>query len=329
VEVDGPAAPPVSTTRVSTLRGVRVIRWILLVLLGLVLTLTLASVAYNASTSEPNLPVSKLWQGRTLDGTAYRQWGTSGPAIVLLGGFLEPSFVWQQVGPLLAAQGYRVYALDLDGFGYTERRGPWTLQHWGDQVQAFDRARGLKRPIVVGHSLGAAVAVEMARRGLASRIVLLDGDALSSGAGPPRFVLKALTKSPYFTTIYRFLLRSPWAVKRILAGAYGPNHPTFTDADVRRWTDQFRAKDARRALEGLAQRGIAGFRPDDLRRLEVPALVVWGANDTVDPVEAGRRSARDLGARFILVPGAGHLSMLAAPDAVARAIASPRSAARP
>jgi pimeloyl-ACP methyl ester carboxylesterase len=196
---------------------VRIIRWTLCSLLGLVVTLTLASLIYNASTSDASVPVSELWHGKTVDGTAYRQWGTSGTPVVLIGGFLEASWVWEEVAPLLA-HGHRVYALDLDGFGYTERRGPWTLQHWGNQVQAFCKSLGLKKPIVVGHSLGAAVAAELARRGLASRIVLVDGDALRGG-GPPRWLTTALVKSPFFTSIYRFLLRSPWAVKRIVENA--------------------------------------------------------------------------------------------------------------
>ena len=298
----------------------RIIRWILVTILGLVVALTLASVIYNASTADASVPVRELWHGKTIDGTAYRQWGTSGTPVVLIGGFLEPSFVWEQVAPLLA-QGHRVYALDLDGFGYTVRRGPWTLQHWGDQVQAFCKALGLTKPIVVGHSLGAAVAAELARRGLASQIVLVDGDALRGG-GPPRWLGTALVKSPFFTTIYRFLLRAPWAVKRLLENAYGPNHPTITGAEIRRWTDPFRAKDARRAIERMAQNGIAGLTRQDLRSLHVPALVVWGASDNVDPVSSGRQSAHDLRARFVLVRGAGHLSMLAAAKAVATAIAS-------
>lgn len=296
----------------------RTVRRILLVLLALLLAVTLASVVYNAATSDPNVPVAALWHGRTLDGTAYRQWGSTGTPVVLLGGFLEPTFVWAGVAPILA-RSHRVYALDLDGFGYTERRGPWTLAHWGDQVQAFCRALGLKKPIVVGHSLGAAVAAELARRKIASRIVLVDGDALRGG-GPPAWLVAPIVSSPFFITAYRVLLRSPWAVRRILANAYGPAHPKLDDPMVRRWTDQFRARGARQAVEGLAQHGIAGFTRQGLRALHVPARVVWGASDTVDPVASGRQTARDLHARFVLVRGAGHLSILTAPQAAAAAI---------
>jgi pimeloyl-ACP methyl ester carboxylesterase len=51
-----------------------------------------------------------------------------------------------------------------------------------------------------------------------------------------------------------------------------------------------------------------------------PRLVVWGADDTVDSVAAGRATAALLRTRFVEIPAAGHLSMLAAPAAVARAI---------
>jgi pimeloyl-ACP methyl ester carboxylesterase len=48
--------------------------------------------------------------------------------------------------------------------------------------------------------------------------------------------------------------------------------------------------------------------------------VIWGANDTVDSVTSGRATATALHTRFQAIPHAGHLSMLARPDAVARRI---------
>jgi pimeloyl-ACP methyl ester carboxylesterase len=309
---------------------VRIVRIVLGVIVALVLLITLGSVGYNLATSDPNVPVQKLWDGKFVrtDGylTAYREWGSGGKPVVLIGGFLEPTFVWAQVAPLLA-RGFHVYALDLDGFGYTQRHGPWTLTHWGDQVQAFMQARGIRKPIVIGHSLGAAIAVETARRGLDSAVVLVDGDALSSG-GPPHLVRTALAHSPFFTTIYRFLLRSPWAIRRILRMAYGPHHPTLSAAEIARWTKPFRAGGARHALQGIVKNGIPGFTRPQLREVHVPALVVWGASDSVDPVSAGRKTASDMKAPFIEVPHTGHISMLTSARSIVTAIAKVFGAVR-
>jgi pimeloyl-ACP methyl ester carboxylesterase len=298
----------------------RILRTLLTIVLGLVLLVTAASVVYNLATSDPNVPVAKLWQGKFVDGTAYREWGSQGRPVVLVGGFLEPSFVWDDVGPRLAAAGFHVYALDLDGFGYTVRKGPWTLKGWGDQVQRFIQALHLRKPIVAGHSLGAAIALEEARRGVASSAVLVDGDALSSG-GPPRFVRVALAHSPFFTTLYRVLPGVDWVVKRLLKNAYGPTHPKLDAAVIDPWTNPFRAKDARKALQGIAENGLPGFTPAQLHAINVRVLVIWGSNDAVDSISSGRQTAHDLQAPFVAVPGAGHLSMLEAPGAVAAAIA--------
>jgi pimeloyl-ACP methyl ester carboxylesterase len=48
--------------------------------------------------------------------------------------------------------------------------------------------------------------------------------------------------------------------------------------------------------------------------------VLWGADDSVDSPASGRTTAALLHTRFVAIPGAGHLSMLAAPAAVARAV---------
>jgi len=300
----------------------RAVRWILGVLATLALTVTVASIAYNALTSDPNVPVQALWNGRFEGNTAYRQWGTQGQTIVLLGGFLEPSFVWEDVGPLLARHA-RVYALDLDGFGYSVRRGPWTLARWTSQVTRFIRVLHLGTPVVAGHSLGAAVAVELARRGVASRAVLVDGDAVRGG-GPPHWLRAMLARLPFLTTAFRLVPHWDWAVRRVLANAYGPERPPLDAAELARWTDQFRAKGARRAFRGILEAGIPGFTRTELRQLDVHATVVWGARDGVDPVSAGRQTARDLHARFVEISGAGHLSMLETAPRIAGAIASGR-----
>src|SRR3984893_10173970 len=133
-----------------------------LALLAVILALTLASLAYNAVTGGDGKPATALYGGPFVrgDGTivAYRRWGATGTPIVLIGGFVEPSWVWAKVGRLLGRR-HRVYAVDLPPFGYTQRRGPYTLASWIELVRGFERRLGIERPLVVGHSLGAAVAV--------------------------------------------------------------------------------------------------------------------------------------------------------------------------
>ena len=290
--------------------------------LWLLLLLVIASFLFNTVTSAGHQPVRQLWSGKFVEAdgvlTAYQQWGTHGTPIVLIGGFVEPSFVWNEVGPELALN-HRVYALDLDGFGYSERRGPWTLKEWGDQVEDFMRKLHLSKPIVVGHSLGAAVAVEIAHRDLASRIVLLDGDALTIG-GPPTLVRSILVHTPFVTSAMRLATRWDWPVRKLIANAYGTAHPPITGAVVDEWTRPLKAKNAEHALATMAKRPLPGFKRSELQPLNVPATVVWGDHDDVDPRSAGEEAAKALHAPFVLIKGAGHLSMLLNPTAVAAAI---------
>jgi pimeloyl-ACP methyl ester carboxylesterase len=67
--------------------------------------------------------------------------------------------------------------------------------------------------------------------------------------------------------------------------------------------------------------GIQGWTRADLLRVHgVRTVVAWGAHDTTDPVSEGRLAAQSLRAPFVLLPNAGHLSMLADPGGVALAI---------
>jgi pimeloyl-ACP methyl ester carboxylesterase len=287
--------------------------------LALVVALTLASLAYNAVTRHRDVPASKLYRGPSVivDGTrlAYERWGTHGTPVVLLGGFVEPAWIWDRTAHVLARR-HRVFAVDLPPFGYSERRGPYTLARWAELVRGFEQRLGLVRPLVVGHSLGAAVAVSVAAD--ASGIVLLDGDALPGGSGAGR--LSQLLQPPWYTSLYRIVTGSDFVFRRGLDGAWGPHPPHFDDAALDAWQRPFRVAGTAAAFTSMLQYGIQGVPEQTLRAVRTPRVVVWGADDSVDSPAAGRRTATLLHARFVSIPGAGHLSMLAAPRAVAAAI---------
>ena len=300
----------------------RRLRRIGIALAALLAALTIASLLYNAVTPG-GVDASKLYAGPyvVVDGTklAYRQWGTHGTPVVLLGGFVEPSWVWHAVGTLLA-RAHRVYALDVPPFGYSQRRGPYTLARWTQLVQGFDRRLGIRRPVVVGHSLGAGIAVSIATeapRSL-SGIVLLDGDALPVGHG---LGLGAdLLVPPWYTSIFRIVTGSGWIVRRVLSSAWGPAPHHFSAAFVDEFERPFRVSGTASAFTSMLGHGIGGVSSATLAAVRVPALVVWGQKDTVDSVSAGRRTAAIMHVPFVEIPDAGHLSMLVRPALVARAI---------
>lgn len=293
-----------------------------LVVLELLVVLTIASLVYNAATAGSVEPASALYAGPFVhvDGreVAYRRWGAHGTPIILLGGFIVPSSVWDGVGKSLGND-HRVFALDLPPFGYTQREGPYTLRGWVELVRAFEAHFGLRRPVLVGHSLGAAVAVGGALWHPADwkGIVLLDGDAISAG-GAPSWVNDLLV-GPWFTSAYRIATSSDWIFRRGLSGAY-PHHRAFSRAFLEEWERPFRVRGTLAAFRSMLQYGIQGFGLAQLRSVSVPALVLWGSEDTVDSVPAGRKSAQALHAPFHLLPRAGHLSMLSSPGAIARQI---------
>jgi pimeloyl-ACP methyl ester carboxylesterase len=302
----------------------RWLRWTVRVLLAIFVVTTLFSLVYNLATNGDQKPASALYSGPyvKIDGRqiAYRELGTQGSPIIFLGGFAEPSWVWAPVATRLASD-HRVYALDLPPFGYSERKGPYSLAGWTRLVSDFSAHFGLRRPLVVGHSLGAAVAVNVGLEapGDTAGVVLLDGDALPVGG--PHWITN-LVLNPYYTTIFRLVTHSDWLVRQVLDQAYGPDRPPITGAQVDAWEREFRVQGTENGFRGLFHTGVQGLTLADLRRLRVPRIVVWGQHDTVDDLKAGRTSAQALGVKLIVIPRAGHLSMLVEPAAVARAIGS-------
>ncbi len=290
----------------------------------LVVGVTLAAFMFDLATDGGEQPAGSLYSGPFLrvDGTllAYRSWGRTGSPLVLLGGAAEPSWVWHEVGPRLARQGHRVFALDLPPFGYSQRHGPYTMAHWLQLLRGFEQRLHVDRPVLVGHSLGAGVAAAagVAHPREVAGVVLLDGDALAFGGN--RGWLSDLLVYPYYTALYRIVTGSDWIVGRVLRNAWGPNAPHPSHTTLAQFERPFRVRGTEAALKQLLAGGIPGVTLIQLTHLRVPRAVIWGANDTVDSLSSGRATAAALNTQLQTIARAGHLSMLARPDATANRI---------
>ena len=194
------------------------------------------------------------------------------------------------------------------------------MTHWLQLVRGFERRLHIVRPVLVGHSLGAGVA---AAAGLAhprqvAGVVLLDGDALAFGGN--HAWLADLLVYPYYTAVYRVVTGSDWIVGRVLRNAWGPKPAPTGHGTLEQFERPFRVQGTDSALRQLVAGGIPGLTLSRLAELHVARAVIWGADDNVDSLVSGRRTAAALHTHLRTVPRAGHLSMLAAPRATTERI---------
>ncbi len=239
---------------------------------------------------------------------------------MLIGGFAESSVSWSPVGPLLGAD-HRVFAIDLPGYGYSDYTGHYTLADQTAVVAGFIRTLHLDRPTVVGHSLGAAVAGSLALSApqQVGHVVFADGDALPFPGGdrrPPGWVLG----SSYATSLYRIGTRWSWLDSKIVAAQCGSvcrgDSPALVDA----WMRPLQQGAAERAMRTMAQAPLLHLTPERIRSITVPRGIIWGAEDgsSGGSLEATRRNLGH--PPEVILPGAGHLSMVADPRGFAAAV---------
>ena len=303
------------------------IRRALLGLLALLLTVPVASAAYDLSSSRTVASPALDAHGHVLRAggllTHFERWGRRGSPVVLVHGFVESAQVWSRVGPMLSRAGHRVYALDVRGFGYTQRRGPYTLAGDTAQLRAFLAAEHLDAahhalPVLLGHSSGAAIVGDLARTDPTAvrRVVFMDGDGTPYGAGPAW--VHRLLVDPFATTAIRLATRHTGLLREAYASACGRGCPPFRPTT---WVRPFQVAGAEPALKQILQQPLIGLTYAQERRIRVPAAVVYGVHDPEMSAASARSTARRLHTRTVLpIPGSRHLAMLSDPSGFARLV---------
>ncbi|MFV0374135.1 alpha/beta fold hydrolase [Microbacterium sp.] len=151
--------------------------------------------------------------------------GDGAPAVVLIHGVTSSHLVWQWVARALP--GVRLIAPDLRGRGRSsEVAGPAGMTAHAEDLSAVFAHFGLERTVVIGHSMGAFVAVVFAHRhpGLVSRLLLIDGGLPL--AAPPGLSPDDLVAAILGPTAARLDLRFADTADYL---AFWREHPAFGD----------------------------------------------------------------------------------------------------
>ncbi len=235
--------------------------------------------------------------------------------VLLLHGFGASSYSWRQVVPALA-RSYHVLALDLFGFGWSERpQDPWCYTREGQErmILGVLDSLGIARAHFVGHSYGGGLTLFVASRHPERLLSMVLLDSSAPTYGEDRRTRLANIR-PLDSLAIHFALRRAH-VRRSLLGSIG-DPALVTPELVTAYVERLRVEGEATAffgLTGVLQRPPGSPPPPakvQLETLRTPTLVVWGEADRVIPIADGQAAARRLpDGAFAAIPGAGHLAM--------------------
>jgi len=244
-----------------------------------------------------------------------REYGPAGgDAVVLLHGYSASIEWWERVAPALAADGHRVIAIDLVGHGGSE--APSDAARYGadgqrDAVRQALDALGVRRAVLVGHSMGGAVATALAQDdpGRITKVVVADTPAADGMTAMP-FLARAVCWPVLGPALDRF--RGIKAVDEdALQTGFAADYPVpdFAYRSLSRLTHTGVCDSD--VVEDLnAQQAVA----DRLAGLGKPVLVLWGERDVLTPTAANVARYEQAGLKPRVIAGSGHSPMVEKPD---------------
>jgi pimeloyl-ACP methyl ester carboxylesterase len=248
------------------------------------------------------------------------RYGHGGAPVLLVHGFGTCAFLWRNVGPEIALANRTAFAVDLFGYGESDRPfdAPFGIAAQSEYLDRALTALRLPKATVVGVDLGAAVALHLAatRPERVDRLVLVNpiafdeipaGDVKSLHRNTARFALRVsrgvMGAAPLMTELLRASVARP---------------ESMPDALIARYLAPYVGRDGLEHLLMLAR----SIDDDDmesivLEALEQPALIVWGDQDRWVSQKLPERLAGVMpGARLIRIAAAARLVPEDAPAAL-------------
>lgn len=254
----------------------------------------------------------------------------SGRPLILIHGFGASIGHWRQNIPVLAAGGYRVFALDLLGFGASAKPPiDYTLELWEELLADFWRELVREPAVFVGNSIGALLSLMV----VANHPEIAAGGVLINCAGglnhrpeelnlPLRLVMGTFAKLVRSPAIGPFLfnnIRQKHRIRNTLRQVYR-NPEAITDELVELLHAPSCDPGAQQVFASILT-APPGPQPSELLpKVDRPLLVLWGADDPWTPI-AGSRIYQELAAKgqevkFVSIPNTGHCPHDERPDAV-------------
>ncbi|MGQ9844866.1 MAG: alpha/beta fold hydrolase [Caldisericia bacterium] len=244
----------------------------------------------------------------------YKEYGEKDKVILLIHGFAANSFSFKNLFEPLSKYG-RVIAIDLPGFGLTERVdknkvkfNPYSIDGQVETIKIFLDKKHIDKVIILGHSMGGGIATYFSIKypEYVEKLIIEDG-AIFEGKGPPNLIVSFLR-----TPIGKFLwpaLVKPLVnqISKLLDIAYY-NKSIINDEFIQGYK---RILNVKNWDKGLYEVTIANNNInliDKLSNIETKTLIIWGEFDKVIPVESGIKLNKEIkNSELVILKECGHV----------------------
>ncbi|AFZ58991.1 alpha/beta fold hydrolase [Anabaena cylindrica FACHB-243] len=254
----------------------------------------------------------------------------SGQPLVLIHGFGASIGHWRKNIPVLADAGYRVFAVDLLGFGGSDKAAiEYSMEVWVELLKDFWTAHIQEPAVFIGNSIGALLSLIV----LAEYPEIASGGVLINSAGGLshrphelnpvlRIVMGTFNKLVANQMTGKFVfnrIRQKSQIRRTLYQVYSDRN-AVTDELVDLLYTPSCDPGAQQVFASILT-APPGPTPDELLlKVKLPLLVIWGADDPWTPItgakiyEEARENGQDI--KIVPIPGAGHCPHDEIPDVV-------------
>jgi pimeloyl-ACP methyl ester carboxylesterase len=239
---------------------------------------------------------------------------------LLIHGFGASIGHWRHNIPVLSAAGYSVFALDLLGFGGSDKPAlDYSLEMWAELIQDFWQAHIQRPTIFIGNSIGALLSLTLVVRSphLAAGGILLNcAGGLNHRPQELNPLLRLimgsftyLVRSPITGSFIFNQVRQKERIRNTLSQVYC-NPEAITDELVEILYRPSCDPGAQRVFASILS-APAGTPPEELLpRLSRPLLVLWGESDPWTPIGRGQAFEqyvpKDSDYQFVSLPNTGH-----------------------
>ena len=242
----------------------------------------------------------------------YQEFGdASKPPIILLHGYTASVYVWKTAAPMLAEDGFRVIAVDLLGFGYSEKPSwfDYSIQSQARMVSRFMNRLGIGRATIVGSSYGGAVALTLTLDypERVEKLVLVDAVCNDEPKNHP--ILRLASLPGVGEVITPFLCDSKSFMKMRMHGTLARvNRHMITRDRIESIIRPLSAADGHHSVLATSRNWSAGHIERDAHLINQPTLIIWGEEDKVIPIRNGYKLHEEiLNSRLVVLKDCGHV----------------------